>query len=211
MIYYLSLFSENLSATLIIPFLLTNMVFLMYFWKHKLPYYMKRVLIERYTLVICNRQNVQFSRRTYNGAVVMSIACGVAGAFFFIIDFFELIPGCLCYPTSKLLVVIMVLVPVCFFQVCYAIRLSAYFNNFDQERKDFEEECRRGQAEDIDKYNIDLVKIPSTAKYFALLPILPALFIHVVQMLNVFLCLSRIPDLVAGNNNTLTGGDRNTY
>jgi len=78
---------------------------------------MKRVLIERYTLVICNRQNVQFSRRTYNGAVVMSIACGVAGGFFFLIDFFELIPGCLCYPTSKLLVVIMVLVPVCFFQV----------------------------------------------------------------------------------------------
>ena len=185
------------------------MVFLMYFWKHKLPYYMKRVLIERYTLVICNRQNVQFSRRTYNGAVVMSIACGVAGALFFVIDFFELIPGCLCYPTSKLLVVIMVLVPVCFFQVCYAIRLSAYFNNFDQERKDFEEECRRGQAEDIDKYNIDLVKIPSTAKYFALLPICPALLIHVVQMLNVFLCLTRIPDLVAGSNNTLTGRERN--
>ena len=88
--------------------------------------------------------------------------------------------------------------------MCYAIRLSSYFNNFDQERKDFEEECRRGQAEDIDKYNIDLVKIPSTAKYFSLLPILPALVIHVAQMLNVFLCLSRIPDLVAGSNKTLT-------
>ena len=132
-------------------------------------------LVPLKTSLICPSDSSpdQFSRRTYNGAVVMSIACGVIGGLFFFIDFFELIPGCLCYPSSKLLVVIMVLVPVCYFQVCYAIRLSAYFNNFDQERKDFEEECRRGQADDIDKYNIDLVRIPMSGKYFALLPILP--------------------------------------
>jgi len=121
---------------LLIIILIFNGICLLSFIRRKLPFYLKRVRVERYTLVVCNRQNVRFSRMSYIWCVYVSSLSVLIGMALLCFDILKLVPRHFCFPFSKIWFIFAVVMPLSYWQVIYSYRLATYIRTSNKDRTD---------------------------------------------------------------------------
>ena len=126
----------SLPGGLLVFVLIFNACCLVSFIRRKLPFYLKRVRVERYTLVVCNRQNVRFSRTSYIWCVYTCTASVIAAVVLLVFDILKLVPSHFCFPFSKIWFIFTVVMPLSFWQIIYSYRLATYIRTSNKDRRD---------------------------------------------------------------------------
>jgi hypothetical protein len=116
--------------------LIFNGICLVRFIKRKLPFYLKRVRVEKYTLVVCNRQNVRFSRMSYIWCLYVSSLSVLIAMALLSLDILKLIPLHFCFPFAKIWFIFAVVMPLSYCQIIYSYRLATYIRTSNKDRTD---------------------------------------------------------------------------